>query len=177
MPVSALPLKIDSLTLPTGAVVGMTHCPGRCGGVYGTRDLDADLAAVEAFGADVMISLVDASEFERLGQPAFARKVASGPVPWIHAPIADFGTPDDRTLAALLGAMPVLSDLLTGRGRLVVHCAAGLGRTGTLVAKLLVDLGVPPADAIRRVRAARPGAIETQAQESWVTSSPPLFSI
>ena len=38
--------------------------------------------------------------------------------------------------------------------------------------RLLTELGMSPADAIRRVRAARPGAIETEAQAAWVSSGP-----
>jgi hypothetical protein len=32
----------------------------------------------------------------------------------------------------------------------------------------LIELGMPPKTAIERVRAARPGAIETRAQEEYV---------
>jgi hypothetical protein len=45
-----------------------------------------------------------------------------------------------------------------------VHCAAGLGRTGTVLAGYLIAEGVPPDIAITRIRAARPGAIETRQQ-------------
>ena len=48
------------------------------------------------------------------------------------------------------------------------HCKGGLGRAGMVAARLLVESGYTPEDAIERVRAARPGAIETQAQERYV---------
>ena len=57
---------------------------------------------------------------------------------------------------------------------MLVHCAAGLGRTGMLAAMLLTELGVSPTDAIRRVRAARPGAIETEAQAAFVANGSAL---
>jgi ADP-ribosyl-[dinitrogen reductase] hydrolase len=49
-----------------------------------------------------------------------------------------------------------------------VHCRGGLGRAGTVAARLLAELGMAPADAISRVRAVRPGAIQTQAQREYV---------
>jgi protein-tyrosine phosphatase len=52
--------------------------------------------------------------------------------------------------------------------RVLVHCRGGLGRAGTVSARLLVELGVPPVEAIRQVRRVRVGAIETAAQERYV---------
>jgi ADP-ribosyl-[dinitrogen reductase] hydrolase len=52
--------------------------------------------------------------------------------------------------------------------RVVVHCKGGLGRTGTITARLLVESGVAADSAISLVRTARPGAIENDAQESYV---------
>jgi ADP-ribosyl-[dinitrogen reductase] hydrolase len=61
-----------------------------------------------------------------------------------------------------------LHRLVADGGRVLVHCRGGLGRAGTVAACLLVELGVAPQDAIRRVRAARPNAIETAAQERYI---------
>ena len=45
-----------------------------------------------------------------------------------------------------------------------VHCSAGLGRTGTMLACYFVSKGLSPKDAISRVRRVRPGSVETQEQ-------------
>jgi ADP-ribosyl-[dinitrogen reductase] hydrolase len=58
--------------------------------------------------------------------------------------------------------------MLQHGGRVVVHCRGGLGRAGTVAARMLVELGSTPQEAIRRVRASRRGAIETPAQEAYV---------
>jgi atypical dual specificity phosphatase len=51
-----------------------------------------------------------------------------------------------------------------------VHCAAGLGRTGTVLAGYLIAEGVPVDIAIARIRQARPGAIETREQVRFLYS-------
>ena len=42
--------------------------------------------------------------------------------------------------------------------RLLVHCAAGIGRAGTTAVCVLIRLGMPMTDALATVRASRPMA-------------------
>ena len=52
---------------------------------------------------------------------------------------------------------------------MLVHCRGGLGRAGTVAARLLVEFGEGPDEAMRRVREARSRyAIETKSQEAHV---------
>ena len=83
----------------------------------------------------------------------------------IHLPVRDFAAPTPEQLRAGVAAV---DQALAGGGRVAVHCGAGLGRTGTLLACCLVGCGLDPEAAIGRVRAARPGAIETAAQVAAV---------
>ena len=166
------PLVIDAVTLPSGALLGMSHCPGRRGidgtGRQWTRVLDADLQTIQAWGASAVLSLVEPHEFARLGVPDFAQAIARTPLQWLQAPITDMATPGAASLAAWHAQGPALLQALNSGQRVLVHCAAGLGRTGMLVAKLLVLHGVSADEAIDQVRRARPGPIETEAQADWV---------
>jgi protein-tyrosine phosphatase len=166
------PLLIDAVTLTSGALLGMSHCPGRrgldSGGRQWARVLEADLETIRAWGASAVMSLVEPHEFARLGVPDFAQAIASTPLQWIQVPITDMATPGHATLAAWRAHGPALLQALNSGQRVLVHCAAGLGRTGMLVAKLLVLHGVRADEAIKQVRRARPGTIETEAQADWV---------
>jgi atypical dual specificity phosphatase len=78
-----------------------------------------------------------------------------------HLPVVDFQPP---TMAQIERAVEVIEAALEDGEKVAVHCMAGLGRTGTLLACLLVRRGATYREAIEQVRAARPGSIETSAQ-------------
>jgi ADP-ribosyl-[dinitrogen reductase] hydrolase len=87
---------------------------------------------------------------------------------WFHLPIADVSTPNERFEQEWDVAGEKLRSLLRSRSDVLVHCRGGLGRAGTVAARLLVELGMEPTTAIASVRAVRPGAIETSDQEKFV---------
>jgi protein-tyrosine phosphatase len=166
------PLHIDVVDAPGGGQFGMSHCPGRSGGSYGQRRLETDLQAIETWGAKHLLTLVESHEFQRLGVPDFADAITGRAFVWHHLPIPDYGTPTAATMAAWQQGVDLkLAAALAQHERILVHCAAGLGRSGTMVAKLLVDLGMPPEVAITLVRTQRPGTIETDQQLAFVRQS------
>lgn len=87
---------------------------------------------------------------------------------WHHLPITDVQPPDHRFEALWQDHGPRLLNHLRQGRRVAVHCRGGLGRAGTVSARLLVELGTDPEAAIRQVRLARPGAIETRQQADYV---------
>lgn len=83
----------------------------------------------------------------------------------LHLPVADFAPPTPEQLERGVEAM---ERAIRNGTRVGVHCGAGLGRTGTLMACYFVRRGLPPDEAIAHVRSMRPGSVETLAQEAAV---------
>lgn len=80
-----------------------------------------------------------------------------------HLPVKDFAAPSSEQMKRGMGE--IFESL--GVGEVVaVHCGGGLGRTGTVLACYLLESseGLGAEEAVRRVRALRPGSVETPAQ-------------
>lgn len=167
------PLRIDHLTPPGSAGrIGMTICPGKSGAsLFGgtwARDLGTDLEVIKAWAPQAVVTVMEAFEFDLLGVPHFAQQMADQPFRWFHLEVEDSGVPDHRFEAAWPGVKKQLLQMLKDGGSILVHCRGGLGRTGMVVASLLVEMGMSPEQAIQLTRQHRPGAIETSGQESYV---------
>lgn len=167
------PLRIDVLRGPwSSGIIGMTICPGKKGeSVYGApwgRDLVTDLEAISAWGADCVVTVMEDFEFAMLGIPDFAAVMAAQPFEWLHLEIRDADVPDERFESAWPTARARVLAVLDRGGKVLVHCRGGLGRTGLVVARLLVEQGMGAEEAIRLTREVRQGAIETNAQERHV---------
>jgi len=82
-----------------------------------------------------------------------------------HIPVRDFEAP---TLEQVKDFIAFAEKARAEGKKLVVHCDAGIGRTGTVLACYLVSKGYNAAEAIEEVRVKRPGSVETIEQEELV---------
>ena len=82
-----------------------------------------------------------------------------------HLPIPDFSPPTQGQADEFVRIVDEARERGVG---VAVHCIAGMGRTGTMLACYLVSRGDAAIEAIRRVRRLRPGSIETSEQEQAV---------
>ena len=85
----------------------------------------------------------------------------------LHLPVPDLTAPTSDQFSRALEFIDQAQ--ASGIGALV-HCLVGQGRTGTILAAYLVRAGFSPADAIQRIRALRPGSIESSEQERAIVA-------
>jgi ADP-ribosyl-[dinitrogen reductase] hydrolase len=152
--------------------VGLTFCPGKhqphaATGAW-ARDLGLDLDAVAEWGAGAVVTLVEDHELRVLGVEHMGAAVLDRHMAWYHLPIPDVTAPDARFEARWERHGPALRGMLRAGFDVLVHCKGGLGRAGTIAARLLAELGWERGAAIAEVRMVRPGALETSAQERHV---------
>ena len=164
------PLIIDEIRCAQG-LIGLALCPGMAGGddegVW-RRDLEADMLLISQWRPDEVVSLMEDQELADLGVARLGESVTRRGLGWRKLPLLDGHGPDHRFERAWSAAGPALRRILKGGGKVLLHCRDGRGRAGMVAARLLVETGCAPAQAIGLVRAARTGALGSVNQEAWV---------
>lgn len=120
-----------------------------------SRPWPEDIEDLAALGIAGILSLTE-SVPEGLPHPSVVH---------LHLPVRDFTAP---TLSDFAHAIEFIDGVVSRGSAVAVHCGAGLGRTGTVIAAWLVHHGWEPRAAIREVRRRRPGSIETDEQEAAI---------
>ena len=114
----------------------------------------------------LVVTLLDFNEIEDLGIISFSTFLMDNGFNWIHCPIRDRSTCSDQKRIRTL--LEDIKEVLKSDKSVLIHCHAGLGRTGLLAATFLVSMGLTADSAIKTIRETRPGSIETTEQERYV---------
>ena len=116
--------------------------------------LDNDLAWLRRQGIRAVLSLTETPLAEDI--------VVRHGLETLHLPVPDLTAPTPEQLMRAL----IFIDTQRAHGRAVaVHCLVGEGRTGTVLAAYRIRGGATPEQALRELRAHRPGAIGSPTQE------------
>lgn len=111
------------------------------------------------------LCLTEAEEVAQVS-PAYAAALREGRMPgrWLNVPIRNFGVPEDAL--AFRDAVDEVVGALKAGDAVLLHCAAGMGRTGTAAACVLKRLGLSADESLQRVRDA--GSNPENAQQAGV---------
>lgn len=121
-------------------------------------DVEVNLSQLRELGISVVLGLEE--------EPVVpVGMFAAFGIEWFWLPTPDMGVPTDDDAYKMTGRM--LEEI--GRGRAVaVHCRAGLGRTGTMLAAILIRSGLCAVDALEQVRRVQPRFVQSEAQTTFL---------
>src|SRR5882762_9606037 len=117
-------------------------------------------------GVDVIVSLLEESEIPGLTEAERSLCEEIG-VEFFSFPVRDKTVPDSADTLAVIARR--LAERIVAGKSVAIHCRAGIGRSTTLAACVLILLGVDGAVALDMIAAARGLEVpETEAQRQWV---------
>lgn len=117
----------------------------------------ADLEFLKDNGIEAIVSLTEV--------PLHKTLIEEFGFEYKHIPVPDLTSPTQEQIQEFVS---FVNSLTTSKKKIVVHCDAGIGRTGTMLACYLVNKGCSANRAISEVRKRRPGSIETIEQEDTI---------
>ncbi len=123
------------------------------------RELEHDLLALKKVGITHLVSLEEEINYpqELIDRHGFTHS---------HLPTVDMQPP---SIAGSLQTISEIKAIIEGGGAVAVHCRAGLGRTGTLLACFLIEAGATVDMAITQVRNRDARMIQSRIQEEFIT--------
>lgn len=122
-------------------------------------------------GVDVLVSLLSDPEIIELGLAEEGNAAGAAGLAFHRLPTPDMHVPELTATLALAGTLR--SRLGEGAG-VAVHCRAGIGRSSTLAAAVMVLEGLAPSEAWERISAARGMQVpDTAAQRDFINSLKP----
>lgn len=135
--------------------------PGRLGGLPRPgiiAKLEHDLDGLERLGVTVLVTL---EESRTVPADTLARRGIRS----IHFPIVDMSVPE---VGDALDLFERIDGWMKAGEVVAVHCRAGLGRTGTVLACQLIGDGEPARGALDAVRHINPKCIQSDAQVEFL---------
>ncbi len=88
-------------------------------------------------------------------------------IDYLHLEVEDFGAP---SIEELDKAVNFIDDEIAKNRPVMVHCAAGKGRTGAVLAAYLVkNQNLTAEKAIAKLRSMRPGSVQSVVQETAIS--------
>ena len=139
---------------------------------------------MQKWSANIWVNTMEITNMFSVGihpeelERAIRRKIPN--ICYIQFPIIDGGVPDfDSSMYWRDVLSQELQMHLRNGKKILIHCRGGLGWTGTIATRLLVDLvgsdgidgtcGISAEDAISIVTKCRNGAIKNSIQENWIS--------
>lgn len=168
------PLKVDFIypeyLKPGTGSIGITIAPGanhEHGDVIWQRNLKKDMLRLKTeIHADVLVCLVEDFELQNLKinrLPEIAQQLG---IKLLRFPLVDATVPENLDTMRYI-IKQIQQEFEAGKV-VIIHCLAGLGRSGMVAACLLVERGLSGPEAIRHVRKFRKNSLFLKNQQQFV---------
>ena len=144
----------------------ISHYPGKIGIEDKIIQAEIDLSELKKKRIDIVVSLLEKEELKTLNVLTLFELIKKHKFSHYYFPIKDKSVPKNKT--RLYRLLDNLCDEIHKNKKILLHCNAGLGRSGLIAALICKKLGISE-DPISYIREHRPGCIETKDQEKMIS--------
>ncbi|MEH6396291.1 phosphatase domain-containing protein [Pseudoalteromonas sp.] len=155
----------DTLTLDNGAKLIFTPCPGTK-----QASLEESVITLKQAGTRMLLTLMYDHEIAKNNIEQLSTICAEHDISWLQLPILDDDAPDKEFEAQWLQHKEAILNALKNQATIAVHCKGGTGRTGLVIALILLAYGWPAARIVEHVQLIRPKALINTQQLNYFNS-------
>ncbi|PID44002.1 MAG: protein tyrosine phosphatase [Gammaproteobacteria bacterium] len=131
------------------------------------KHIENEFFGLKRLGVSKVVCLLEWPEQCDLGLGAEQEYCEKYGLEYESFPIPDMGLPDTGPANRLLDQLA--NEIANGK-HVVIHCRAGIGRTGMMAGGILVKTGMSPADALKLISLARGVQVpDTGEQVQWLS--------
>lgn len=152
----------DKLTLENGAEFIFTPCPGTKG-----VSIENSVAQLKDASASAILTLMYDEEMIKHSAQRLPDVCKAYEIDWYQLPISDDEAPNQDFELPYKQHLPKLKQVLTEKGTIAVHCKGGSGRTGLVIALLMLELGLDKAYVAEQIKSIRANALTKPAQLAY----------
>jgi len=155
----------EELILPKGGKLLFTPCPGTK-----SVSLEASVKQLKQNGTSMLITLMHDDEMATNSVISLPNICRQHKMTWLQLPIVDDEAPSHVFELQWKKHKKNILIELENKGVVAVHCKGGTGRTGTVIALILLALGWTVSEIIKEVRSVRPEALKIKKQLDYLNN-------
>lgn len=159
---------IYSIAVGDDAALLLTPCPGTK-----ESDLVTSLQEIISQNCAALLTLMEPHELEANNVSDIGQQATTIGMQWFHLPINDETLPTADFEEKWQIISPRIHQLLDTGHNVAMHCRGGTGRTGLVAARLLVERGMAPDEAMALVREQRPNALSWPDRQAYIRNTKP----
>lgn len=155
----------DTLTLDNGAKLIFTPCPGSK-----AASLEESVITLKQAGTNMLLTLMHDDELAKNNAEQLPTLCEQHNITWLQLPIIDDAAPAQEFAAQWQKYKSTIINAVKNKATIAVHCKGGSGRTGLVIALILLASGMPSDEIIKQVQTIRPNALKNPQQLNYFNS-------
>ncbi|WOH37060.1 tyrosine-protein phosphatase [Thalassotalea fonticola] len=155
----------QTLTLGNDSKLIFTPCPGTK-----SMSLEDSITQLKQNQTSMLITLMTDAEMMANDVLALPGICHQQQITWLQLPIVDDEAPKLPFERQWSKHKQAILDEINNQGVVAIHCKGGTGRTGTVIALLLLHLGCSVTKIVAEIQAIKPKALKIQAQLDYLNA-------